>query len=66
MLFFPGFQSDLRSKYVPGDEGEPVLPLQTAVTKTDVEPIEATHDPSANRANLPKVNLSGGLKKHKN
>jgi hypothetical protein len=45
---------------LPGDAG-PLLDRLTAVTKTDVAPIDATHDPSANRASLPNDSFRGTL-----
>ena len=44
------------------DEFAGPLCLETAVTSTDVEPNDATQEPSAKRASLPKESLSGGLK----
>ena len=36
---------------------------ETAVTRTEVEPEEPTHDPSAKRANFPKLRTRGDLLK---
>ena len=38
---------------------------ETAVTRTDVPPCEATQEPSAMRANLPKDNLKGSVRKNR-